>query len=779
MVRRSAYALAVVAAMCMPLPAAAQAFRSGTTFSLGGTTAPVINPDVTYNSKDHQYLQVAGKSFIEGHVVDATGALLRTFTVTDNANYSQMPRAAYSPDAFSGAGGYLVTWHETMGPFARVRGRLFRADGGNSTASFDISVISTTAGTSSSWIMGAPAAYSTGSHEFLVAWQNNFNVTNDIYFARVNNSGTLLASGGIMNTLLSAGTPDWERDPSVAYNPDADEFYVAYAGYLDAGRYGYVAGRRIKAGTGAILSTATPLVASSATYLSSVTYNTSGKQYLVGWDNFSPAGQQIYGVVLDQAGNPVGPAHVISPYYAAYDALDLDYNIPSGQYLLTTHGKNWEDAAVTVLANGNGYDNGFVATQTTGLNGNFNPMIAASTTEKKWLLVTASNFAYTSAQFIATAASETGGGTGGGGGGGGGTPPPTPACSAGLSTSTINVGGSGGPVGVAVSGNCTWSVTPGAAWVTVSSGGSGTGAGLVILSIARNPAGSQRAATVAIGALSVTVTQAGSVVASVSHDLNGDGVSDIIWHNVATGELGTWYLNGSAVVGTYAFTIGRVTDLAWKVVGSGDLDGDGLADLIWQHDQGYLAMWRMQGPQVLATEALSISQVTDPNWKVDAAGDVDGDGKADLIWRNQADGRLAVWYMSGKTVRATFSLSVPARPDLNWKIVGAGDINRDGKADILWQNTATGALDIWALNGYQVIGQSGPLPGSADLNWRVGGVGDVNGDGSADLIWQHNATGDLGVWFLNGTSVIGQFGLTMNGSAVRVSDLHWKVVGPG
>jgi hypothetical protein len=348
-----------------------------------------------------------------------------------------------------------------------------------------------------------------------------------------------------------------------------------------------------------------------------------------------------------------------------------------------------------------------------------------------------------------------------------------------LSVSTINLSGAGGPVGVAVSGNCTWTVTPGAGWVTVTSGGSGTGAGVVILTVARNPGGAARAATVGVGTMSLIVRQAGSVIASVSHDLNGDGTSDLIWRNAATGDLATWYLSANHVVGTFPFTIGRVTDLGWKVVGSGDLDGDGLADLIWQHDQGYLAMWRMQGPQVLSTDLLSINRVSDLNWRVEAAGDVDGDGKADLLWRNLADGRLAVWYMNGSSVRATFSLTVASRPDLNWKIVGAGDINRDSKADVLWQNAATGALDIWAMNGYQVIGQSGPLPGSTNLTWKVSGVGDVNGDGYADLIWQNIATGDLGVWYLNGTSVIGQYGLTLNGSVVRVPDVNWKVVGPG
>ncbi|HYL81936.1 MAG TPA: hypothetical protein VEU07_14050 [Candidatus Acidoferrum sp.] len=32
-----------------------------------------------------------------------------------------------------------------------------------------------------------------------------------------------------------------------------------------------------------------------------------------------------------------------------------------------------------------------------------------------------------------------------------------------------------------------------------------------------------------------------------------------------------------------------------------------------------------------------------------------------------------------------------------------GDFNGDGKADLVWQNTATGTVDLWYMNGGQVI----------------------------------------------------------------------------
>jgi hypothetical protein len=414
--------LVLVAATFAPERAQAQASRLGPTFSLGGSTSPVTDPDVAYDSVNNRYLQVADGGFVEAHLLDANGTIIGAFRVDQSGAYAQTARVGFA----SGipGGGYLVTWHRSFDKFARVMGRIFRGDGVPLTGEFDIGVSAVNAPTSSNWTMGASVSYSPASHEFLVAWMGNYTSTNDIFFQRVAENGALLGP----NTLVSAGTTDWDRDPSVAYNPNTDEFLIAYAGYNEAGRYGFVAARRVKAGSGQLMAPSTVLGAAVATYMPAVSYNTETGVYLLGWFNRSASSASVYGATLDAAGNQVGDIRVLSPYYAAYDALDIDYNPPSGQYLLVTHGNGatpWEDAAVTILSSGVAYDNGFIITNTTdarGLksdparnDGNYNPRVTASMGEKKWLLVTASAFAATFAQFAASPAT-----------GGGGSPTPAP-----------------------------------------------------------------------------------------------------------------------------------------------------------------------------------------------------------------------------------------------------------------------------------------------------------------------------------------------------------------
>src|SRR4051794_40776843 len=335
-----------LAALFTPALAHGQAARLGPTFSLGGTTSPVDAPDVAHDPVHNQYLQVAGKVFIEAHLVNSGGAVVTAFRVNTTGEYAQTPRVAFSPD-IPGGGGYLVTWHSTLGPFTRVRGRLFRFDGLALTNDFDISTSAVSAATSTNWTMGTGLAYATGSREFLVAWMGNYTTTNDVFYQRVSPAAVLL--GG--NTLVSPGTADWDRDPSVAYNPNTDEFLVAFASYTEAGRYGYIGARRVKAGNGA-LGPQINYGAAVSTYVPSVSFNTAPGQYLLAWYNRLAGSAAVYGANLDAGGNVVGAIRVLSPFYAAYDALDIAYNPASGQSLLVTHGggaASWEDAGVTIL----------------------------------------------------------------------------------------------------------------------------------------------------------------------------------------------------------------------------------------------------------------------------------------------------------------------------------------------------------------------------------------------------------------------------------------------
>ena len=84
-------------------------------------------------------------------------------------------------------------------------------------------------------------------------------------------------------------------------------------------------------------------------------------------------------------------------------------------------------------------------------------------------------------------------------------------------------------------------------------------------------------------------------------------------------------------------------------------------------------------------------------WQIADVGDLDGDGRADLVWRNTETGGLAAWIMNGLTVAPAVAIATTV--PLAWQIAGVGDLDGDGRADLVWRNTENGAVAAWFMNG--------------------------------------------------------------------------------
>jgi hypothetical protein len=116
--------------------------------------------------------------------------------------------------------------------------------------------------------------------------------------------------------------------------------------------------------------------------------------------------------------------------------------------------------------------------------------------------------------------------------------------------------------------------------------------------------------------------------------------------------------------------------------------------------------------------------------------------------------------MNGLTV-ASIASFVP--PGAGYTATNTGDLNGVGKADILWRYT-DGTVLAWIMGPGLTISQIASFTGNGN-QYQVTGTRDLDGDGRADILWQH-PDGTVQAWIMNGTAATGLAVLTGAGPYV-------------
>jgi VCBS repeat protein/FG-GAP repeat protein/BACON domain-containing protein len=257
-------------------------------------------------------------------------------------------------------------------------------------------------------------------------------------------------------------------------------------------------------------------------------------------------------------------------------------------------------------------------------------------------------------------------------------------------------------------------------------------------------------------------------------DFSGDGRADLIWQHQTGGWISAWKMNGATLTDAVLLNPSQVTDVDWKIVGTGDFNADGRPDLLWQHRaRGLLSVWFMNGTTMIDAVLLNPSTVPDPNWRIVAVADINRDGKPDLVWYHQVSGQISTWLMNGTSLIDAVNFSPGGVSDTTWRLVAAGDVNGDGNADLIWRHTGAGLVSAWLMNGTSLIDAVYLNPDRLATAWQFRSFTDLDGDGHLDIVWQHN-DGSLLVWFLENTTR--RQAVSLN--PAQVPDSNWVIAGP-